>query len=109
MRLWAARALTIVLLVASAFPPPRVANFLIANVLRQDAAEAKKPTQARGRNRIGSPARLDCHRALACLSGADWKPPRPPRAFSRLEDAPDTIHRPTPPALSLRPALRLRC
>ena len=60
------RALTIVLLLASACPPPRVSNALIAGPHRHDQAASGRTLQARGRNRIGSPLPVAaCRRAVA--------------------------------------------
>ena len=109
MRLGASRALTIVLLVASAFPPPRVANFLIAETFQHDSAEARKTIHARGRNRIGSPFRLDSHRALACLPSGDRATPRPIQHFSRLQVASNTLRRPISRFIPIRASLHLRC
>ena len=109
MRSLGTRALTIVLLLASAFPPPRVANFLIANVLRQESVEARKPIQARGRNRIGAPVRVDSRQVLACLSSADRMPLRTPQYLSHRLVSSARVHLPASPFLSTRENLRLRC
>ena len=98
--------LAIVLLLASAAPPPRVTNALIAAAHRHDRPEAGKTVQSRARNRIGPAAAL-----ISRLDGSGVTPPGPrpgpsPRPSAReyaLEVAPRPAH-PTP-----RVAFRLRC
>ncbi len=105
------RALTILLLLAAAFPPPRVVNLWIADAPGHDSHEAKKTVQARGRNRVGSPIQLDSCRALAPLAGGKRRPPRPAGPVARRHEPTSRPfrHASPPPALSFPANLRLRC
>ena len=106
LRSW--RALTIALLLASAFPPPRVTNALIADAHRHGSAEAGKTLQARGRNRIDSEARVAPCRTIAGLSSGEKRPPRSSSFLGRRPEAPTAI-RPSSPSTAPVATLRLRC
>jgi hypothetical protein len=104
LRSW--RALTIVLVLASASPPPRVTNALIAATHRHDPAEAGKSFQSRARNRIGSTFQVAPGVTIAGLSSGEARSSRPPGIFARRFDPPSPI-RPSGPAP--RATFRLRC
>jgi hypothetical protein len=104
LRSW--RMLTIALLLASAAPPPRVTNALIAATHRSDRAEGGKTVQSRARNRIASPVQIAAPRDISGLSRG-WSRPIPsPSHFARRADIPTAIR---PPSPALRSSFRLRC
>ena len=102
------QVLTIALLLASAAPPPRVTNALIAATHRHDPADARKTFQSRARNRIGSPILVATGRTIAGLAGGTARPHRPSRTFARRLDLPIAIQRPSP-LPTPRATFRLRC
>jgi hypothetical protein len=103
LRSW--RALTIVLVLASASPPPRVTNALIVATHRHDPAQAGKSFQSRARNRIGSTIHVDACRTIAGLVSGQH---RPSRTFARRLDLPIAIQL-SSPSPTLRATFRLRC
>jgi hypothetical protein len=106
LRCW--QALTIVLVLASASPPPRVTNALIAATHRHGQAEGGKTIQSRARNRIGSTIQVESCRTVAGLSSGRARPERPSRVFDRRLKLPIAIQ-PSAPSLTPRATLRLRC
>ncbi len=109
MRLRAFKALMFALLFAAACPPPHMMIALIADGPRPHSSEIKKPLQARGRNRIGTPIQTDLCQSLAPLS-IGVKPLRGLSRFSRHQQQ-SKIHRLcsgrfSHPIIGL---LRLRC
>jgi hypothetical protein len=103
LRSW--RSVTILLVLASACPPPRVSNALIAALHRHDPAEAGKSVQSRARNRIGSTIQVDACRTIAGLESGRSRP-------SRTEIRPLERPSPDPPlsrSIAHRATLRLRC
>jgi hypothetical protein len=109
MRLRAFKALIVALLFAAACPPPQVMNALIADGPKQHSAESRKPLQARGRNRIGTPIQTDICQSLSPLASGE-KPLRGPSRF--FHHQPESTHyrlgfgRFSRPIIGL---LRLRC
>jgi hypothetical protein len=102
------RALTIVLVLASASPPPRVTNALIAATHRHDRAEGGKTIQSRARNRIGSTIQVATCRTVAGLASGPARPERAARTFDRSLDLRISI-RPFSSLPTPRATLRLRC
>jgi hypothetical protein len=99
------RALTIALLIASAFPPPRVFNALIAENHRDGAG---KTLQWRGRNRIGHATPVADVRRDAGLSRNRTQVRRSLLSFAGSFEPPVAV-RPGSPCPALRTAFRLRC
>lgn len=106
LRSW--RILALVLLLASACPPPRVTNALIAATHRHDPSEAGKTVQSRARNRINSPILVDSRRTVAGLASGRPRQDSSSRPFDRTADRP-IIVRPSSPPSGPRALLRLRC
>ena len=107
MRLRSWRALTILLLLASACPPPRVTNALIAAAHRHDRGESGggKTLQSRARNRISSTIQVAPRRSIVEVSGGR---PRSSTTFTRRVEPP-TASRPHPRSPTPPATLRLRC
>jgi hypothetical protein len=103
------RVLTIILLLAAAFPPPQVGTMLIAETSRDRPAEAGKLPQARGRNRISAPAHPDACRAVSPLGSGGDRPTPPRRSLPHRGESPPILARVTSPPLLRSAALRLRC
>jgi hypothetical protein len=101
----------VVLLVLAAFAPPtRMASYLLADAPDHGSPLAKKPPQARGRNRIGSPPRPD---AVAVVAGLGKGPDRASRASHPQSTRPRTpapvLPRTAPTSPIPAATLRLRC
>ncbi len=103
------RLLTILVLLAAAFPPPRVLNLWIAETSRPDSTDAKKTPQARGRNRIGAPAHPEARPALAPIASGEGRQPRPSPTFPPRRSSPSKPTAPAPRPRSFPAVLRLRC
>jgi hypothetical protein len=104
------RALTIVLVLASASPPPRVTNALIAASDRHDPANSNpgKSFQSRARNRIGSTIHVAPLRAISGLASGRDRLARSPHSFARIFDLAPSIRLPFASPTS-HAAYRLRC
>jgi hypothetical protein len=101
------RALTItLLLLASACPPPRVTNALIA-AHRHGRAEAGggKTFQSRARNRLNTTIQVAPTRSIVEVSGGR---PRPSTTLARRVEPPIVL-RPRPLSPTSPATLRLRC
>jgi hypothetical protein len=109
MRLRAFKALMVALLFAAACPPPQVMNALIADGPKQHSAESRKPLQARGRNRIGTPIHTEVCQSLSPLASGKKTLRGPSRFFTHQSvSAPKRLDfgRLTLPIFG---TLRLRC
>ena len=104
------RALTIVLVLASASPPPRVSNALIAASDRHDPADSKsgKSFQSRARNRIGSTFHVAPLRAISGIASGRAALDKSPHPFDQIPDPVPTLRLPSALPTS-HAAHRLRC
>ena len=105
LRSW--RILTIVLLLASAAPPPRVTNALIAATDHQKQDSTGKSVQSRARNRIGSTLQIAACLHVSGLSRGALRPRPSTRSIAWKPDRLIAI-RPTRFPIPLAP-FRLRC
>jgi hypothetical protein len=103
------RALTVLLMLTAAFPPPAVVNLWIADAPLHDSSDAKKEVQARGRNRIGSPFHLDSCQALAPIDGGKKRPDRPSWFLPHQDEPTPRLLGLTSASPTLPTTLRLRC
>jgi len=105
------RILTIVLLMATIWPSPRMVHVLVADAARLEKAPlVGKTRQASGRNRISSPVRQSPSCTLTQLAGVGPRPIRDSRPIPRAS-GPSATSLPRPVAtLPASPTnLRLRC
>ncbi|WP_435008280.1 hypothetical protein P12x_005538 [Tundrisphaera lichenicola] len=103
------RALSLLLLISAALPPPEMAGLLIQDAARHEPAPAKNTTHARGRHRVVSSFRADSCQVSARFSLGERAKARPSRLLPRWLDSIARVTSPTPCSPAAWTRLHLRC